>query len=94
MLLTFHLSNSFIGPKQTRKPDDTELRTVFVTNVSMRQVFFIKYYLLIMGHTNISSYIQIHFAASKESVAAHFVSCGEIGRIVMLTDGATGQPKG
>lgn len=36
----------------------------------------------------------IHFAASKESVMAHFASCGDIGRIVMLTDGATGQPKG
>lgn len=36
----------------------------------------------------------IHFAATKESVMAHFVSCGDIGRIVMLTDGATGQPKG
>ena len=47
-----------------------------------------------MGHTNISSYIQIHFAASKESVMAHFASCGDMGRVVMLTDGATGQPKG
>ncbi|KAH7438958.1 hypothetical protein KP509_04G038600 [Ceratopteris richardii] len=36
----------------------------------------------------------IHFAASKESVMAHFASCGEISRTVMLTDGATGQPKG
>lgn len=36
----------------------------------------------------------IHFAASKESVMAHFAPCGDIGRIVMLTDGATGQPKG
>ncbi|KAI5068222.1 hypothetical protein GOP47_0016567 [Adiantum capillus-veneris] len=56
------------GVKQTRKLDDAESRTVFVTN--------------------------IHFAAPKESVMAHFASCGEIGRIVMLTDGATGQPKG
>ncbi|MCO5574874.1 hypothetical protein L7F22_028667 [Adiantum nelumboides] len=54
--------------KQTRKLDDAESRTVFVTN--------------------------IHFAAPKESVMAHFASCGDIGRIVMLTDGATGQPKG
>lgn len=36
----------------------------------------------------------IHFAATKETVMAHFVQCGDIERIVMLTDGATGLPKG
>lgn len=36
----------------------------------------------------------IHFAANKESVMAHFNRCGDIERIVMLTDGATGLPKG
>ncbi|MCO5564023.1 hypothetical protein L7F22_017678 [Adiantum nelumboides] len=61
-------SAALAAVKQTRKLDDAESRTVFVTN--------------------------IHFAAPKESVMAHFASCGDIGRIVMLTDGATGQPKG
>ncbi|KAH6557851.1 hypothetical protein KP509_34G045800 [Ceratopteris richardii] len=36
----------------------------------------------------------IHFNASKESVMDHFSSCGEINRILMLTDGVTGRPKG
>ncbi|KAH7284258.1 hypothetical protein KP509_34G045700 [Ceratopteris richardii] len=36
----------------------------------------------------------IHFNASKESVMDHFSSCGEINRILMLTDGVTGRPNG
>lgn len=36
----------------------------------------------------------IHFAATKESLMAHFAQCGDIERVIMLTDGATGQPKG
>eukprot|EP00250_Pteridium_aquilinum_P007345 c17088_g1_i1 orf=145-2337(+) len=36
----------------------------------------------------------IHFAATKESIMAHFAQCGKIEQVVMLTDGATGKPKG
>ncbi|KAI5067249.1 hypothetical protein GOP47_0017777 [Adiantum capillus-veneris] len=36
----------------------------------------------------------IHFAASKEAIMAHFVQCGKVEQVVVLTDAATGKPKG
>ncbi|KAG6545041.1 hypothetical protein Mapa_013735 [Marchantia paleacea] len=36
----------------------------------------------------------IHFAATKEAIAAHFSSCGDIVRVTVLMDTATGKPKG
>ncbi|KAL3698830.1 hypothetical protein R1sor_012906 [Riccia sorocarpa] len=36
----------------------------------------------------------IHFAATKEAIVAHFSPCGEIVRVTILMDPATGKPKG
>ncbi|MCO5600563.1 hypothetical protein L7F22_054677 [Adiantum nelumboides] len=36
----------------------------------------------------------IHFAASKEAIMAHFTHCGKVEQVVVLTDAATGKPKG
>lgn len=36
----------------------------------------------------------VHFSATPEIVAAHFGICGTIQRLTLLTDRATGQPKG
>ncbi|XP_020083027.1 nucleolar protein 12-like isoform X2 [Ananas comosus] len=65
------MSNAIIkaqpGP-QNNQEEDTESRTVLVTNV--------------------------HFAASKEALMSHFMKCGAIIKVIMLTDTITGQPKG
>ncbi|KAJ7551108.1 hypothetical protein O6H91_07G134400 [Diphasiastrum complanatum] len=36
----------------------------------------------------------VHFATTKEAISLHFANCGDIVRVTMLTDGATGIPKG
>ncbi|KAM7263865.1 hypothetical protein ACFE04_001548 [Oxalis oulophora] len=36
----------------------------------------------------------VHFAASKEALSSYFSKCGTIKNVIMLTDKATGQPKG
>lgn len=36
----------------------------------------------------------VHFAATKEAITKHFSRCGEVVKVIMLTDAATGQPKG
>eukprot|EP00252_Welwitschia_mirabilis_P024169 TRINITY_DN7063_c0_g1_i1.p1 TRINITY_DN7063_c0_g1~~TRINITY_DN7063_c0_g1_i1.p1 ORF type:complete len:771 (+),score=174.18 TRINITY_DN7063_c0_g1_i1:327-2639(+) len=36
----------------------------------------------------------VHFAATKESLAKHFSRCGEVVNVIMLSDATTGQPKG
>nr|ADE75814.1 unknown [Picea sitchensis] len=36
----------------------------------------------------------VHFAATKEAITKHFSRCGEVVKVIMLTDVATGQPKG
>ncbi|CAM6110241.1 unnamed protein product [Calypogeia fissa] len=38
--------------------------------------------------------LNIHFAATKEAVATHFSNCGDIVRVTILTDKATGKPRG
>lgn len=36
----------------------------------------------------------VHFAATKEAITKHFSRCGEVLKVIILTDAATGQPKG
>ncbi|KAJ8486076.1 hypothetical protein OPV22_018561 [Ensete ventricosum] len=36
----------------------------------------------------------VHFAASREALLSHFMKCGSIARVTILTDTTTGQPKG
>lgn len=36
----------------------------------------------------------VHFAATKDSVSRHFNKFGEVLKVIILTDAATGQPKG
>ncbi|URD96085.1 zinc finger CCCH-type containing 14 [Musa troglodytarum] len=36
----------------------------------------------------------VHFAASREALLSHFMKCGSIVKVTMLTDTTTGQPKG
>ncbi|CAB4268057.1 unnamed protein product [Prunus armeniaca] len=36
----------------------------------------------------------VHFAATKDSLSRHFNKFGEVLKVVILTDAATGQPKG
>jgi hypothetical protein len=36
----------------------------------------------------------VHFAATKAALAVHFGHCGEIVRVTLLADVATGKPKG
>ncbi|CAL9050581.1 unnamed protein product [Musa banksii] len=36
----------------------------------------------------------VHFAASREALLSHFMKCGSIAKVTMLTDTTTGQPKG
>ncbi|KAJ7540901.1 hypothetical protein O6H91_10G035400 [Diphasiastrum complanatum] len=36
----------------------------------------------------------VHFAATKDVISSHFANCGDVVRVTMLTDGATGMPKG
>ena len=36
----------------------------------------------------------VHFAATKEAITKHFSRCGEVLKAIILTDAATGQPKG
>eukprot|EP00262_Sarcandra_glabra_P000377 TRINITY_DN1043_c0_g1_i8.p1 TRINITY_DN1043_c0_g1~~TRINITY_DN1043_c0_g1_i8.p1 ORF type:complete len:722 (-),score=141.28 TRINITY_DN1043_c0_g1_i8:537-2702(-) len=51
-----------------RTPEDTDSRTVFVSNV--------------------------HFAATKDTLSRHFNKFGEVLKVVIMTDAATGQLKG
>ncbi|KAK3019537.1 hypothetical protein RJ639_004325 [Escallonia herrerae] len=37
---------------------------------------------------------QVHFAATKDSLSRHFNKFGEVLKVVIVTDAATGQPKG
>lgn len=41
-----------------------------------------------------SAVTQVHFAASREALLSHFMKCGSIAKVTMLTDTTTGQPKG
>eukprot|EP01018_Ginkgo_biloba_P033105 Gb_00579 [translate_table: standard] len=62
-------SSSTSGTHTAVRPsEDTDSRTVFVTNV--------------------------HFAATKETLSKHFNRCGDVVKVIILTDAATGQPKG
>ena len=36
----------------------------------------------------------VHFAATKEAITKHFSRCGEVLKVIILTDAATGQSKG
>ena len=36
----------------------------------------------------------VHFAATKEAITKHFNRCGEVLKVIILTDAVTGQPKG
>ncbi|MED6222398.1 hypothetical protein PIB30_118665 [Stylosanthes scabra] len=36
----------------------------------------------------------VHFAATKDGLSRHFNKCGEVLKVVIVTDAATGQPKG
>ena len=38
--------------------------------------------------------VQVHFAASKDSLSRHFNKFGEVLKVVIVTDAATGQPTG
>lgn len=38
--------------------------------------------------------LQVHFAATKDSLSRHFNKFGEVLKVVIVTDAATGQPKG
>lgn len=37
---------------------------------------------------------QVHFAATKDSLSRHFNKFGEVLKVIIVTDAATGQPKG
>ena len=37
---------------------------------------------------------QVHFAATKDGLSRHFNKFGEVLKVVIVTDAATGQPKG
>lgn len=39
-------------------------------------------------------FLQVHFAATKDSLSRHFNKFGDVLKVVILTDAATGQPKG
>jgi len=39
-------------------------------------------------------FLQVHFAATKAALSVHFGDCGEIVRVTLLGDVATGKPKG
>ena len=36
----------------------------------------------------------VHFATTKEVITKHFSRCGEVLKVIILTDAATGQSKG
>lgn len=38
--------------------------------------------------------MQVHFAATKDSLSRHFNKFGEVLKVVIVTDATTGQPKG
>jgi hypothetical protein len=44
--------------------------------------------------TDVGLVWQVHFAATKAALAVHFGHCGEIVRVTLLADVATGKPKG
>lgn len=48
--------------------------------------------LIIYG--TVSIHEQVHFAATKDGISRHFSKFGEVLKVVMVTDAATGQPKG
>ena len=60
--------NDISGVNSSVRPEDTDSRTVFVSNV--------------------------HFAATKEAITKHFSRCGEVLKVIILTDAVTGQSKG
>lgn len=37
---------------------------------------------------------QVHFAATKDSLSRHFNKFGDVLKVIIVTDAATGQPKG
>ena len=37
---------------------------------------------------------QVHFAATKDSLSRHFNKFGGVLKVIIVTDAATGQPKG
>lgn len=39
-------------------------------------------------------HVQVHFAATKDSLSRHFNKFGEVLKVVIITDAATGQPTG
>lgn len=44
--------------------------------------------------TPLSVLAQVHFAATKDSLSRHFNKFGEVLKVIIVTDAATGQPIG
>lgn len=81
-----------------RPLEDAESRTIFVNNVIAPLLVQGLTYCLGSVHCQFRLYFvmnaQVHFAATKDSLSRHFNKFGEVLKVVILTDAATGQPKG
>ncbi|CAN0877876.1 Embryonic polyadenylate-binding protein 2 [Linum grandiflorum] len=81
-----------------RPTEDADSRTIFVSNVInlISIPLFPACAVLTCGdnNNNYICWLQVHFAATKDSLSRHFNKFGEVLKVVILTDAATRQPKG
>ncbi|KAG5043066.1 hypothetical protein JHK87_006981 [Glycine soja] len=69
-----------------RPSEDVDSRTIFVSNVRTLTPLFLVWEGRLQG--------LVHFAATKDGLSRHFNRFGEVLKVIIVTDAATGQPKG
>jgi len=84
----------FSGSNAAGRPsEDVDSRTIFVSNVRTLTLF-----LMMEGRWDLFDFWcwlpQVHFAATKDGLSRHFNRFGEVLKVIIVTDAATGQPKG
>ncbi|GFZ00448.1 RNA binding (RRM/RBD/RNP motifs) family protein [Actinidia rufa] len=81
-----------------RPTEDADSRTIFVNNV-MTKTLRLDADFLVRGYHSLFLLqccypTQVHFAATKDSLSRHFNKFGDVLKVGIVTDAATGQPKG
>ena len=77
--------------------EDADSRTIFVSNVRAHLLILLVFGVCagfsIFSVKYVFVYIQVHFAATKDNLTRLFYKFGDVLKVVLLTDAATGQPK-
>lgn len=85
----------YAGLAATHPLEDADARTIFVSNViSHSFVASVKICKELCSSPYVNFHVQVHFAATKDSLSRHFNKFGDVVKVIIVTDATTGQPKG